>query len=94
MPFNLLRVIHYVLLEKSRLSGDPESAGTSELKLHEMVTTFAIPSISECEAQEKFVFQDRRQRRGKGNRYLDITVCLRWPFFDIRANIMVITVPK
>ena len=81
----------------SSLSGDPESAGTSELKLHEMVTTFAIPSISECEAQEKFVYQEHRQRRDKGNRYLDITGCLRWPkwpFFDIRANIMGISVPK
>ena len=59
LPFNLPRVTH----------DDPESAGTSELKLHEMMTTFAIPSISECETQETFVYQDRRQRRGKGNRY-------------------------
>ena len=29
------------------------------------------------EAQETVVYQDRRQRRGRGNRYQDILACLR-----------------
>ena len=38
------------------------------------------------EAQETVVYQDRRQRRGRGNRYQDILACLRWvwwPFSDL-----------
>ena len=35
------------------------------------------PSESDHEAQETVVYQDRRQRRGRGNRYQDIITCLR-----------------
>ena len=37
-------------------------------------------------AQEIVVYQDRRQRRVRGNRYQDIIACLRWvwwPFSDL-----------
>ena len=35
------------------------------------------PSESDHEAQETVVYQDRRQRRGRRNRYQDIIACLR-----------------
>ena len=35
------------------------------------------PSESDHEAQEIVVYQDRRQRRGRGNRYQNIIACLR-----------------
>ena len=35
------------------------------------------PSESDHEAQETVVYEDRRQRRGRGNRYQDIIACLR-----------------
>ena len=35
------------------------------------------PSESDYEVQETVVYQDRRQRRGRGNRYQDIITCLR-----------------
>ena len=35
------------------------------------------PSESDHEAPETVVYQDRRERRGRGNRYQDIIACLR-----------------
>ena len=35
------------------------------------------PSESDHEAQETVVYQDHRQRRGRGNRYQDIIACSR-----------------
>ena len=43
----------------------------------ETCTEVAEPSESDHEAQETVVYQDRRQRRGRGNRYQDIIACLR-----------------
>ena len=43
----------------------------------ETCTEVAEPSESDHEAQETVVCQDRRQRRGRGNRYQDIIACLR-----------------
>jgi len=40
-------------------------------------TEDAEPSQSYHEAQETVVYQDRRQRRGRGNRHQDIIACLR-----------------
>ena len=40
-------------------------------------TEDAEPSESDHEAQETVVYQDRRQRRDRVNRYQDIIACLR-----------------